>query len=227
MTHAEAGGGRPAKKTALAAKRPAAKTTEEKVLGAALREFAQRGFDGARVDSIAKRAKVNKAMIYYHFKSKEALYEAILNEIALKIYEFFGTHAAGGTLDVDGLYALVREYVQFLGTLDRDYIRMMLREISSGGKYFRKVILPKLIAPVLMTVASGIESEKKKGRLRGINPYYTMFQIVGSILFFNMMQIALNGSDTYDMVFAGDFNRDFQDNLVGILREGIEKQKGG
>ena len=38
-----------------------------------------------------------------------------------------------------------------------------------------------------MTAASGIE--RKKGR-RGINPYYTMFQIVGSILFFNMMQIA-------------------------------------
>ncbi len=34
-------------------------------------EFADNGFHGARIDSIARKAKVNKAMIYYHFKGKE------------------------------------------------------------------------------------------------------------------------------------------------------------
>ena len=75
-------GGRPAKDGALA-KRPAAKTTE-------IRFSARRS--GSLRSGIRRRAcrfyrearEVNKAMIYYHFKSKEALYEAILNEIAQK-----------------------------------------------------------------------------------------------------------------------------------------------
>ena len=43
-------------------------------------EFAARGFDGAKVDRIAARARVNKAMLYYHFKNKAALYREILGE---------------------------------------------------------------------------------------------------------------------------------------------------
>jgi AcrR family transcriptional regulator len=46
----------------------------DRILQVAAREFADRGFAGARVDRIARLARVNKAMLYYHFKSKTALY---------------------------------------------------------------------------------------------------------------------------------------------------------
>lgn len=48
-----------------------------KILKAAEEIFAEKGFDGARVDDIAARAKVNKSHIYYHFESKEELLEEI------------------------------------------------------------------------------------------------------------------------------------------------------
>ena len=48
---------------------------------AAAAEFAARGFAGANVDRIARAARVNKAMIYYHFKSKAALYREILRDM--------------------------------------------------------------------------------------------------------------------------------------------------
>lgn len=51
----------------------------EKILEASLQEFAERGFDGARVDRIAANAEVNKALIYYHFKNKEELYVSTIN----------------------------------------------------------------------------------------------------------------------------------------------------
>ncbi|KUO75083.1 MAG: hypothetical protein APF77_10370 [Clostridia bacterium BRH_c25] len=51
--------------------------TREKILRTAELVFAERGFDGARVDDIAKRAGVNKALIYYYFESKDE----ILNEL--------------------------------------------------------------------------------------------------------------------------------------------------
>ena len=47
--------------------------SRERILSVATRIFARKGFSGARVDEIAKAAKVNKALIYYYFKSKEAI----------------------------------------------------------------------------------------------------------------------------------------------------------
>lgn len=53
--------------------------TQGRILDAALAEFAAKGFAGARVDAIARRARINKAMLYHYFGSKEALFRAILN----------------------------------------------------------------------------------------------------------------------------------------------------
>ena len=61
-------------------------TTVEKIIKAAQREFAQYGFEGARVDRIAQKARINKAMIYYHFKSKENLYETLLSKVYTTIF---------------------------------------------------------------------------------------------------------------------------------------------
>ena len=52
--------------------------TREKILVAALAEFSARGFAGARVDAIARRARVNKRMLYYCFGAKQDLYREIL-----------------------------------------------------------------------------------------------------------------------------------------------------
>ncbi|WP_374573950.1 TetR/AcrR family transcriptional regulator [Phenylobacterium sp.] len=52
--------------------------TRAKILTAARDEFAARGFAGARVESIAKRAGLTKQLIYHYFPSKEALFEETL-----------------------------------------------------------------------------------------------------------------------------------------------------
>ena len=52
--------------------------TRERILAAALREFAAAGFAGARVNRIAKRAAVNKRMLYHYFGNKENLFREVL-----------------------------------------------------------------------------------------------------------------------------------------------------
>lgn len=64
-------------------KAPAAATrnpdrTRERILTAALAEFAARGFSGARVDAIARRASINKRMLYHYFGDKAHLFRAVL-----------------------------------------------------------------------------------------------------------------------------------------------------
>jgi TetR/AcrR family transcriptional regulator len=52
--------------------------TRVRILSAALQEFAAKGFAGARVDAIARRAAINKRMLYHYFGDKEGLFRAVL-----------------------------------------------------------------------------------------------------------------------------------------------------
>lgn len=69
---------RPAKNDRAAKRNP--ERTRERILSAALREFAAQGFAGARVDRIARRAAVNKRMLYHYFGNKEKLFRAVLRQ---------------------------------------------------------------------------------------------------------------------------------------------------
>jgi TetR/AcrR family transcriptional regulator len=53
--------------------------SRERILSAALKEFSAKGFAGARVDAIARRANINKRMLYHYFGDKEGLFKAVLS----------------------------------------------------------------------------------------------------------------------------------------------------
>jgi AcrR family transcriptional regulator len=57
-----------------------AEATQARILAAAKKEFAKSGLGGARVDIIAERAKANKRMIYHYFKSKDDLFQRVLED---------------------------------------------------------------------------------------------------------------------------------------------------
>lgn len=61
--------------------------TRAAIVQAALAEFLDRGFAGARLDEISKRAGVAKGTIYIHFKDKEALFEGIVRQMVLPYSE--------------------------------------------------------------------------------------------------------------------------------------------
>lgn len=66
------------KKTSASSRNP--ERTRGRILSAALKEFAAKGFAGARVDAIARRANINKRMLYHYFGDKEDLFKAILRK---------------------------------------------------------------------------------------------------------------------------------------------------
>ena len=63
-------------------------STRRRILDSARIEFTANGKAGARVDSIAERAGVNKAMIYYHFHSKENLYMEVVRDLFSGLTEY-------------------------------------------------------------------------------------------------------------------------------------------
>jgi AcrR family transcriptional regulator len=67
---------RPPKKAPAMPRNP--ERSRARILAAALKEFAAKGFAGARVDAIARRASINKRMLYHYFGDKEELFKAVL-----------------------------------------------------------------------------------------------------------------------------------------------------
>src|ERR1700720_3880050 len=70
------------------AKRPA---TVRRILQAAENVFAEQGLAGARIDAIARAARVNKALLYYYFRSKEELHRFTLQTLFGQMRERVGT----------------------------------------------------------------------------------------------------------------------------------------
>ena len=70
-------------------------TTEERILESARQIFQVKGLQGARMQEIADKAGINKAMLHYYYRSKELLFEAVFEEAANRIFpkivEFLNT----------------------------------------------------------------------------------------------------------------------------------------
>jgi TetR/AcrR family transcriptional regulator len=101
--------------------------TREKILDAALAEFSARGFAGARVDAIARRARVNKRMLYYCFGTKQDLYREILRRKIAERAEWLESTPN----DFAGALA----HIYLSGGADIEFVRLMEWEaIDSGGR---------------------------------------------------------------------------------------------
>ena len=71
--------------------------TKAAIVAAALEEFADLGLAGARIDEIARSARVNKALLYYYFESKEHLYQGVVEQMFVAMTG--ALRAALGTAD--------------------------------------------------------------------------------------------------------------------------------
>ncbi|MCC7466595.1 MAG: TetR/AcrR family transcriptional regulator, partial [Saprospiraceae bacterium] len=63
---------------------PEAESTEQRIFEAAHEVFTQKGMDGAKMQEIADKAGINKALLHYYYRSKEKLYEAVVKAIMAK-----------------------------------------------------------------------------------------------------------------------------------------------
>lgn len=100
--------------------------TRERILAAALTEFAAKGFAGARVDCIARRARINKRMLYHYFGEKEVLFREVLRR---KIAERSAWLASAPEDPVESLSLRFQ-----LACRDPEWIRMLEWEALHWGE---------------------------------------------------------------------------------------------
>ena len=116
--------------------------TKQKILGAALRNFADKGLYGARVDEISELSGINKRMIYAYFGSKEKLYVAVLE----KVYASMAIDEQQ-LLNVDmspeeTVVAIIEHYFRWL-SINPDFVRMVMWENLNYAECFKNSDAPK------------------------------------------------------------------------------------
>ena len=99
--------------------------------------FSDKGYHGVSVDEIAGRLGVSPAILYRHFASKEALYEAVLNEISCKRESYVEVVVDSDGNFEDVLRRITRIYVDSVSR-DPDYLRMELHSALDGSAATRQ-----------------------------------------------------------------------------------------
>lgn len=144
-----------------------AEATRRALLGAATAVFAEHGFAGARVDEIARRAGVNKRMIYAYYGDKEGLYHAVLSSrlAAPKA----ATELAASADPRKALEDLVRWWFRLLAE-DPAFARLLAWDLLSGRPRGRDVLLDSA-APTLDLVEGLVRRAAASGALHpGLGP---------------------------------------------------------
>lgn len=164
----------------------------DRILDAARAEFVDYGLAGARVDRIAERAGINKAMIYYHFGSKENLYQEIINLQLEKVGQFVAEHISEEADFEKFLYRLAAFYDSMFETL-HDFKAIFLREMASGGERIRSALM-RTIAEKGLTkkLKSIIDQGKRTGQFRSIDSRQAIISFIGMNLFYLLMAPIFN-----------------------------------
>ncbi len=152
------------------------------ILKAAERIFAESGLAGARTEEIAKEAGVNKALLYYYFKSKEELYRAVLE---MYLVEFrsraFAIFSSGEPVQ-NQILGYVTMHFDFISS--RPYYPRLVQRLMTAAPDSVERILSEYSTPLYQNLVRIIGKGVENGELRPVDPHHTVYSLLGLIVFY-------------------------------------------
>ncbi|MFD1558198.1 TetR family transcriptional regulator [Paraburkholderia silviterrae] len=170
----------PTRRQQLAAK------TRERIFNIAIREFADKGFSGARVETIATRAKVNIRMIYHYFGGKEALYVEVLEHVLARLREAelavtLDVHTVDPATGILQLY----DFTEGHFAAHPELLCLLSWENLNRARVLKKSkVIQAMSSPVLDKLHTLIRRGEAAGTLRkGIDPLHLYVTLVSLAYF--------------------------------------------
>lgn len=156
--------------------------TRQAILAAAEKVFAESGLAGARTDAIAANAGVNKALLYYYFKSKDNLYQAVLedhfrefNRQALELLS-----SSGSAREI--LLRYVSLHFDFISARHQ-YASLFHQMMMAGGRLPERLVR-KYFKPRSDAFAALLDRGMRAGEFRSADRFHTAVSIVALIVFY-------------------------------------------
>lgn len=160
--------------------------TEARIFEAALHVFSVKGKEGARMQEIADRAAINKAMLHYYFRSKDRLYDEVFGYVFACFMDALGETLRATERFEDTLRTFIDGYVDFVGD-NLEVVRLMVNENLAGGdamgRHLKRIEETSSVAPPRLFVER-MEQAVRQGEVRPVDPHHTLLTVISGCIFF-------------------------------------------
>jgi TetR/AcrR family transcriptional regulator len=206
------------------------KDTRTKIISAAIKVFAEKGKHGARMEEIAAKASVNKAMLYYYYTSKEILFREILKTLLSKITASIITRTKEVTENTNDPIEIVEGFIHAHNqafSQNIDFTKVLLNAIVNTPEDFREimeVIQSDLEVPQkLMDV---FEQGISKNNFRNVDPMQAFISIIGTNLIYFIAKPIAEIIFKLEVQDEQAFLRKREDSVADLLLYGLVKRNG-
>ena len=142
-------------------------STEEQILDAAKDVFQSKGMDGARMQEIADKAGINKAMLHYYYRSKQLLFEAVFKNAFSLLAPQLNTILNDDSSIEDKIRSFTSDYTSFM--LKHPYIpNFIINELNRNEDFILK-LKDNSGFPNLEKFKAKVDSEIQQGKLKPID----------------------------------------------------------
>lgn len=199
------------------------KETKQRILDAAAELFGERGKTAVSTAEIAKKAAINKAMIFYYFGSKEKLYQAALRAWFSDLTGTVLEKLSGTEPGLPMIEAFVRAHIGYL--LKRpSMVKLVIRELLSHDSS-PNPLLSEGMGGFLTIRDKLFESfliAKARGEIRDVDPIHTAVNIISMDIFFFLGKpiVKMINSD----VDLNEFGRNRVNHIIDLLMNGLRKR---
>jgi TetR/AcrR family transcriptional regulator len=176
---------------------------EEIILKAAMEVFVDKGLYGAKMQQIADKAGINKALLHYYYRSKEKLYVHIFKFIFKKIMREVAELLKSDLPFEEFLKTFISKYIDLLSKNYR-FPLFIMRELSQGGKIVSNAIkeaIPNELNEHLPAIKL-MEEAMDKGEIVKMDPRQIILTVVGSSLFYfigePILRVLLLNEESFD-----------------------------
>ena len=156
-------------------------STEQRIFDAAHELFTQKGLDGAKMQDIADRAGINKALLHYYYRSKEKLYEAVTKVVLSKAMPSMRLVLEGELPLFEKIDRFVDTYV---GVIRKNpFIPLfIISEINKHPERFSQNVLPADL-PKPHVFFKQIQDAAEKGEIRSVDPRHLVMNMISLCVF--------------------------------------------
>ncbi len=158
------------------------KNTEQKILDAAGEIFHVKGFDGARMQEIASQAGINKGLLHYYFKTKDALFEAIFGAALKQVISRILIILDENLPLEEKISRMVDQYMAML-LINPNLPRFVLHELNKNADRFIARHLDEKVKAAFARFTASVNQEAKQGMIRSIDARQLFTNLLSLLIF--------------------------------------------
>ncbi len=197
--------------------------TEKLIMEAAKKIFGRKGLDGARMQEIADEAGINKALVHYYFRSKDKLFEAVINETFLSFFPKVMSLMSNPSIS---LFQKIKSFVDLYITLIQENPHIpgfMAQELSKGrADRILELLRDSGLKPEVFF--QQIEQEIKTGTIVPVNPVHLFVNMISMCIFPFLARPLISGFLIRDRIDYDEFLEERKKELPKFIINSIKKK---